>query len=65
VLAAETLASPADGVVVVARVDDTGLVLAAVRAEQFERVLSGDGHPLHLVVPSEYSPILPENEAAS
>jgi hypothetical protein len=35
VLAAETLTPPADGVVVVARVDDPGLVLAAMRAEQF------------------------------
>jgi hypothetical protein len=34
VLAAETLSSSADGVVVVARIDDAGLVLAAVRAEQ-------------------------------
>jgi hypothetical protein len=33
-LAAETLSPPADGVVVVARVDDAGLVLATVRAEQ-------------------------------
>jgi hypothetical protein len=43
VLAAETLASPSDGVVVVAGVDDTGLVLAAVRAEQVGSVLSGSG----------------------
>jgi hypothetical protein len=34
VLAAETLTPSADGVVVVTRVDDAGLVLAAVRAEQ-------------------------------
>jgi hypothetical protein len=33
-LAAETLAPPSDGVVVIARVDDAGLVLATMRAEQ-------------------------------
>jgi hypothetical protein len=48
-LAAETLAPPADGVVVVARVDDAGLVLAAVRAEQVGSVLSKGRLPLHLV----------------
>jgi len=35
VLTAETLAPAADGVVVVAGIDDARLVLAAVRAEQF------------------------------
>jgi hypothetical protein len=33
-LAAETLAPAADGVIVVTGVDDAGLVLATVRAEQ-------------------------------
>jgi hypothetical protein len=61
VLAAETLAPPSDGVVVVARVDDAGLVLAAVRAEQVGSVLSGawvvdDRRPLHVVVPVQYIP---------
>jgi hypothetical protein len=34
VLAAQALPPAADGVIVVARIDDPGLVLAAVRAKQ-------------------------------
>jgi hypothetical protein len=40
VLAAETLAPPSDGIIVVARIDDASLVLATVRTEQVGWVLS-------------------------
>ena len=50
----------------VARIDDASLVLATVRAEQVGSVLSRgpwvarDPTPLHVVVPVQYSPILPQ-----